>query len=273
MDDFEVPAETSILVDSVSLTYNSTTTSAPTRRFAPSLRRARRTQVRAVRDVSFSVSRGEFVGLVGRNGSGKSSLLRVIAGVESATSGRVYARSTPTLIGVSAALIGDMTGAENITLGCLAMGMSPEQIEEARPDIEELAGLGTAIERPMNSYSSGMGARLRFAISRAAHPEILLIDEALSTGDAAFADRSRRAMDEALEEAGTIFLVSHAAQTIEELCTRAIWLEQGRLVMDGPAEEVARQYRWFAHVLAEGDDEKALGLLNDAHAAGRRQYG
>jgi teichoic acid transport system ATP-binding protein len=272
VDSEAVKEETSVLVDSVSLTYKSTSGSSPLGRFRPGQRRARRTEVHAVRDVSFSVGRGEFVGLVGRNGSGKSSLLRVIAGVEPATSGSVYARSTPTLIGVSAALIGEMTGSENITLGCLAMGLSPEEVERARPAVEELAGLGAAIERPMNTYSSGMGARLRFAISRAAHPEILLIDEALSTGDAAFADRSRRAMDEALDDAGTIFLVSHAAQTIEELCTRAIWLEQGRLVMDGPAEEVARQYRWFAHVLAEGDEEKALGLLNDAHAAGRRQY-
>ncbi|WP_129656945.1 ABC transporter ATP-binding protein [Rothia halotolerans] len=263
--------ETSVLVDSVSLTYQSKT-SSPSGGLLSGLRRGSRTQVQAVKDVSFSVSRGEFVGLVGRNGSGKSSLLRVIAGVEPATSGTVYARSTPTLIGISAALIGEMTGAENITLGCLAMGMSPEQVEDARPGIEELAGLGDAIQRPMNSYSSGMGARLRFAISRAAHPEILLVDEALSTGDAAFSDRSRRAMNDALDDAGTIFLVSHAAQTIEELCSRAIWLEQGRLVMDGSAEEVARKYRWFAHVLAEGDEEKALGLLNDAYAENRRQY-
>lgn len=263
--------ETSVLVDSVSLAYQSTTTSSPGG-LLPSLRRAQRTQVHAVRNVSFSVARGEFIGLVGRNGSGKSSLLRVIAGVEPATSGRVFARSTPTLIGVSAALISDMTGAENITLGCLAMGMTPGQVEQARPGIEELAGLGPAIGRPMKSYSSGMGARLRFAISQAAQPEILLIDEALATGDAAFADRSRRAMRETLGEAGTIFLVSHAAQTIEELCSRALWLEQGRLVMDGPAEEVARKYRWFAHVLAEGDEEKALGLLNEAYAENHRQY-
>lgn len=266
------PPATTVLVDGVSLRYTTRTTSTEGWAARFGLRRARTESVCALRNVSFSCHQGEFIGLVGRNGSGKSSLLRTIAGVESPTRGTVYASSTPTLIGVNAVLIQSLSGSENITLGCLAMGMSPEEVEEVRPHIEELAALGTAIDRPMESYSSGMSARLTFAISRAARPEILLVDEALSTGDATFTERSRRAMDEMLDQAGTIFLVSHAAQTIEELCTRAIWMEQGRLVMDGPAREVARRYRWFAHVLAQGDQEKALRLVNDAYLEGRRQF-
>lgn len=261
-----------VLVDHVGLKYTTRTTSTTGLAARFGVRRARSERVQALDGVSFACEQGEFIGLVGRNGSGKSSLLRVIAGVEAPTMGTVYATSSPTLIGVNAALIRALSGSENITLGCLAMGMTPEQVEQARPGIEELAGIGEAIDRPMESYSSGMTARLTFAISRAARPEILLVDEALSTGDATFAQKSREAMDEMLERAGTIFLVSHAAQTIEELCTRAIWLEQGRVVMDGPAEEVARRYRWFAHVLAEGDQEKARGLVDEAYDEGRRQF-
>lgn len=237
----------SVLVDGVTLEYS-----------------FRGGAVRALDDVVLTVCEGEFVGLVGRNGSGKSSLLRTIAGVETPRRGRVYATSQPMLVGVNAALIGDLTGAENITLGALALGMTPREVEQARPGIEELAGIGDAICRPMRTYSSGMAARLRFAISRAARPDILLVDEALSTGDAAFAERSRRAMDEMLEDSGTVFLVSHAAQTIEELCSRAIWLDEGRVIVDGPAREVARLYRWYAHVLAQGDEKKAAGILADA---------
>lgn len=256
-------AEVSIVASKVSLTYS-----------AQGKRRIGKKSdvVSALSGVSFTVRSGEFVGLVGRNGSGKSSLLRTIAGVEPPTSGEVYARSQPTLIGVNAALIGDLTGSENVLLGCMAMGMSKKDAEEARPGIESLAGLGSAIARPMNTYSSGMQARLRFAISRAGHPEILLIDEALSTGDASFEERSRQSMNAMLERAGTIFLVSHAAQTIEEMCSRAIWLEEGTLVMDGPAEEVARKYRWFAHVLAQGDRAKAIEVLANAYQEQRREF-
>ncbi|WP_129660275.1 ABC transporter ATP-binding protein [Rothia uropygialis] len=257
-------SDTSVLVSKVSLEYST----KRKRRFG----KGPRPVVQALTGVSFSAKSGEFIGLVGRNGSGKSSLLRTIAGVEPPTSGSVYASSQPTLIGVHAALIGDLTGLENILLGCMAMGMTKQEATEARPSIENLAGLGPAISRPMNTYSSGMQARLRFAISRAGNPEILLIDEALSTGDASFEERSRRSMDAMLERAGTIFLVSHAAQTIEELCSRAIWLEEGTLVMDGPAEEVARRYRWFAHVLAQGDRSKAIEVLANAYQEQRRQF-
>lgn len=121
----------------------------------------------------------------------------------------------------------------------------------------KLAGIGEAIHRPMRTYSSGMGARLRFSIAAAAQPSILLIDEALGTGDAAFADRSRRKIDELRAGAGTIFLVSHAAQTIEEMCTRAIWLHKGELVIDGDAAQVARAYRWWAHCVARDDEAAA----------------
>ncbi|GAA2736832.1 ABC transporter ATP-binding protein [Pedococcus aerophilus] len=222
--------------------------------------------VKAVDDVSFVARAGEAIGVVGHNGSGKSTLLRVMAGLETPTKGRVLAHSTPSFLGVNAALMPELSGMENVRLGLLAMGMTPKEVREAIPDVVELAGIGRSVHLPMKTYSSGMGARLRFAISAAARPEILLIDEALATGDAASKERSEARMAQIREQAGTIFLVSHAAQTIEEMCTRAIWLHQGEMVLDGPAYETARAYRWWAWNIAKGETAKADVLLEAARA-------
>ena len=253
-----------VLVDDVHVEY---TTRFKTGRFSRQKRK-----VRALNGVSFTAHEGEFIGLVGKNGAGKSTLLRVIAGLQTPTQGQVLASDQPTLIGISAALNPTMSGDDNITLGCLAMGMSMAEVEAARAGVIELAGIGDAVYRPMETYSSGMGSRLRFAISMAARPQIMLIDEALSAGDAAFADRAKKAMDGLLEQAGTVFLVSHAAQTVEEMCTRALWIDGGELIMDGDARAVARKYRWYAHTLSQGDDEKAAGLLADAKKLGESGY-
>lgn len=217
--------------------------------------------VNALRGVSFVTRQGEAVGLVGLNGSGKSTLLRIIAGVETPAGGTVKASSRPVLLGVSAALIPDLSGMKNIRLGCYAMGLSAKEAEEAIPKVAELADLGESIYLPMKTYSSGMASRLRFAIATATQPEILLIDEALNTGDAAFRDRSEVAMTEMRKNAGTVFLVSHAAQTIEEMCTRAIWLHKGKIVEDGKAYDVARNYRQWAWHLAKGKQDAADELM------------
>lgn len=233
---------------------------------------SRRTvEVAALKGITVNVQSGEFVGVIGRNGSGKSTLLRILAGLEAPSSGTVLTSARPSLLGVSAALIPDLTGADNIRLGALAMGMTPEEAEGVFDEVIALAGLGDSVYLPMRTYSSGMGGRLKFAISMAAKPEILMIDEALATGDASFAERAQRAANALLERAGTVFMVNHAAQTIEEMCTRAIWLENGRMVLDGDAVEVARKYRWFAHNLAQGDEDKAEELLKDAIAEGDEQ--
>ncbi|SDS19380.1 teichoic acid transport system ATP-binding protein [Paraoerskovia marina] len=222
--------------------------------------------VRALSGISFVARAGEQIGLVGQNGSGKSTLLRVIAGLEKPAKGQVLAESTPVLIGVNAALQPDLSGAQNVRLGCLAMGLTPDETAEAIPDVIELAQLGKAIHRPMKTYSSGMGSRLRFAIATAANPHILLIDEALATGDAAFKERSEKRMERLRENAGTVFLVSHAAQTIEETCTRALWLNHGRLVLDGSAEDVALRYRKYAWALAKGKPDRAKAIIDTALA-------
>lgn len=224
--------------------------------------------VRALAGVSLVARAGDAVGIVGLNGSGKSTLLRIIAGLESPYRGTVHARCTPVLLGVNAALLPELSGQQNVRLGCLAMGMTPEQAVAAYPEVLEIAGIGKSIHRPMKSYSSGMAARLRFAIAAAANPHILLIDEALATGDAAFRQRSAERMTRLREDAGCVFLVSHAAQTVEETCTRALWLHRGRVVIDGPAREVAQAYRWWAWNVAKGEREKAAGLLTDAYHRG-----
>jgi teichoic acid transport system ATP-binding protein len=226
----------------------------------------RATRVHALQGVSLVAHQGETIGILGHNGSGKSTLLRIIAGLESPTSGTVLATSTPTFLGVNAALQPELTGSRNVRLGLLAMGLTPKETEAAVPDVLELAALGPAIRRPMKTYSSGMGARLRFAIAAAAQPDILLIDEALATGDAATKARSDQRMKKIREQAGTIFLVSHAAQVIEEMCTRAIWLHEGQIISDGPAEQTARAYRWWAWCEAQGDTDKARGVLQDTIA-------
>lgn len=152
------------------------------------------------------------------------------------------------------------------------MGMSPAEAEASAPDVIDLARLGKSIYLPMKTYSSGMGARLRFAIATAARPRILLIDEALATGDAAFKERSEARMQRMRDEAGTVFLVSHAAQTIEETCTRAIWLNYGRLVLDGPAADVALRYRKWAWAIAKDKPDEAKRLIEAAFAERRETY-
>lgn len=227
------------------------------------LGRKGQTTVRALRGVNFVAHEGEMVGIVGSNGSGKSTFLRNVAGVEQPDRGRILVRYQPLLLGVSAALQPALSGSENVRLGCLAMGLSPEEAGEAFDYVVELSALGSAIHRPMGTYSSGMGARLRFAIALAARPKILLIDEALSTGDATFGERSERAMDELLAEAGTVLLVNHAAKVIQELCTRAVWMHKGEILMNGPAEAVAEKYRWWAWNVAKGKEDLADKLLHD----------
>ena len=199
-------------------------------------------EVHAVRGVSLVAYEGESIGLLGRNGSGKSTLLRVIAGLLPPAKGIVYAQGQPTLLGVGAALMGELSGSRNIRLGGLAMGLTNKQIDEGFDDVVEFSGLGEFINNPLNTYSSGMGARLRFAIATARTPPVLLVDEALATGDAAFRKKSEDRIRKLREEAGTIFVVSHSLTSIVESCTRAIWMDQGQVLADGDVEEVGALY-------------------------------
>ncbi len=200
-------------------------------------------EVHAVKGVSFVAHHGESIGIVGRNGAGKSTLLRALAGLIPTAEGTVYVDGTSSLLGINAALMRTMTGERNIMIGGLALGLSPREVRERMPEIVEFADIGEFVDLPMSAYSSGMAARLRFAISTAAVPDVLMIDEALATGDAEFRERSQRRIAEIREHAGTVFLVSHSSVTVKKMCERALWLDKGTLVMDGPAEEVVDAYR------------------------------
>ncbi|MGO1886060.1 MAG: ABC transporter ATP-binding protein, partial [Citricoccus sp.] len=160
------------------------------------VRRQPRVSVRALRELSIVVGEGESLGIVGRNGSGKSTLSKVISGKLMPTTGEVWSSGTPMLMGVNAALVPAISGRQNIILGCLALGMSRAEIDERLPEIEESTGLDTAIHLPIDTYSSGMSARLRFAIATSRNPEVLVIDEALNVGDAIFLELSQERMKE-----------------------------------------------------------------------------
>ena len=206
-------------------------------------------EVHAVKGVSFVAYRGEAIGLIGSNGSGKSTLLRAIAGLLPVErGGAIYAAGQPSLLGVNAALMNDLSGEKNVELGCLAMGMSPAEVKTRTPDIVEFSGInerGDFSSLPMRTYSSGMGARLRFAIAAAKKHDVLLIDEALATGDAKFRKRSEQRVRDLRAEAGTVFLVSHSEQSIRDTCERTLWLESGELRADGPTEDVMKEYETY----------------------------
>jgi teichoic acid transport system ATP-binding protein len=202
-------------------------------------------EIKAVRGITFVARHGEAIAIVGRNGSGKSTLLRAIAGLLPLSGGAVYVSGEPSFLGVNAALIKTLTGEKNVMIGGLALGLTPKEVRDRFDDVVEFAGIGEYVNLPMQAYSSGMSARLRFAISSAARPEILLIDEALATGDAQFRRRSQERIDEIRQHAGTVFHVSHSLKAIEATCSRALWIEGGRLQLDGPVDEVVTAYQRF----------------------------
>lgn len=263
-----------VVLDSVRMRYTVASTavaSAGNARFGQrilkkALGRPEKVQVNALNEISLVVERGESVGIIGRNGSGKSTMMKLISGQERPTSGAVYASSTPIMLGVNAALVPDLAGDQNVILGCLAMGMERSVIDEKFDSIVELSGLEKSIHLPMKSYSSGMGSRLRFAIAAAVDPEILLVDEALNTGDAQFVDRSRKRMDELRRNAGCVFLVSHSLPTIEDMCTRVLWLDNGDLIMDSSPKETTDAYKQFTAHLAKGNSDSAARLKDDARS-------
>jgi teichoic acid transport system ATP-binding protein len=208
-------------------------------------------EVHAVKGASFVAYRGEAIGLIGSNGSGKSTLLRAIAGLLPVEQGgAIYAAGQPSLLGVNAALMNDLSGERNVMLGCLAMGMHPDQVKTQVDGIIEFSGInerGDFSTLPMRTYSSGMAARLRFSIAAAKKHDVLLIDEALATGDAKFRKRSEQRVRDLRAEAGTVFLVSHSEQSIRDTCERSIWLESGVIRADGPTDAVMKEYETYVN--------------------------
>lgn len=199
--------------------------------------------IHAVRGLDLVARAGEAIGFVGRNGSGKSTTLAAVAGLLPPSEGRVLSTSEPVLLGVGAAMQSNLTGRRNIELGCLALGMEPDEAEGRFEEIVAFAELEDFIDLPLKTYSSGMRARLHFAVATSIEPEILLIDEALSVGDEHFRHKSEQRIQQLLDSAGTVFIVSHALAALEEACNRVVWIDKGQVRMDGPPEEVIAAYR------------------------------
>jgi teichoic acid transport system ATP-binding protein len=215
--------------------------------FSARFRRRRYRAIHAVKGVDLEVLPAEVLGVIGPNGSGKSTLLAALAGLLPATQGAIYARSEPTLLGVGSALLPGLSGWENIRLGCFALGMTRKDVDDRIEGIVEFAELSDFITLPMRTYSTGMRARLQFAIATSITPDVLLIDEALAVGDAKFKQRSTERLRDLTSSAAAVVVVTHSMREIRSLATRAVWLEGGCVVADGSAEEVADSYEAHYH--------------------------
>jgi ABC-type polysaccharide/polyol phosphate transport system ATPase subunit len=206
-------------------------------------------EIEAVKNVSFEVPQGTVLGVVGANGAGKSTLVRTIAGILPPTSGRVEVRGrVSTLLALGVGFNRNLTGRDNVRLGGLAAGLDPQQMAEKYDEIVKFAELGEFMDMPMRTYSSGMYGRLAFSVAVNMDPDILLIDEALSVGDARFRRKSARKMRQLCRQARTIVLVSHSLGTIKRLCDHAIWLDRGVLRMWDEPDAVVDAYTDFLDV-------------------------
>jgi len=194
-------------------------------------------------DISLSFREGDRIGLIGHNGSGKTTLLRVLSGIYIPTQGEAIINGACiSLINISLGIDPDATGYENIRLRAAMMGMSPREISEKIEEIAEFSGLGDFLEVPFRTYSSGMQLRLAFATSTAVRPEILIMDEWLSTGDENFKDRANQRMTELVDSTKILVLASHSRELLSRNCNRVVWLDHGRVKMDGSPEEVLSAY-------------------------------
>jgi len=234
-------------------------------------RKKNRTRIDALKQLSFVAYAGESIGVLGRNGSGKSTLLQLLAGQESPSAGEILVSANPTLVSVGSILQKHLTGSQNIKLGLLAQGMGPAAVDSEVPEVLEWAGLESAAHRPLGSYSAGMRARLKFAITTASPKEILLVDEALATGDSSFSERAKRRMEEFLNEAGTVMIVSHSAPQIRKYCNRALWLHDGELLADGEATAISNAYESWSRASARGDVELERKIICQARESRRIQ--
>lgn len=232
----------------------------------------------ALRDVSFTVGRGETVGIVGRNGSGKSTLLQLVSGTLSATTGAIsISGPIAALLELGTGFNPEFTGRENVYVNGALLGMAREEIEHAFPAIAEFAAIGDFVDQPVKTYSSGMLVRLAIAVAFHSKPSILIIDEALAVGDASFQRKCMRRISELVESGVTLLFVSHDSETVKSICERAIYLESGRVKAIGPAKEVCTQYErdlFGGEPIPESGNTRPSAFVDDALVAtSEQQYG
>jgi teichoic acid transport system ATP-binding protein len=245
-------APLAVKVENLSITYRTTFERKPTLkqalvRFGRGQRAVR--EVQAIKNVTFDVRMGTSMGIIGSNGAGKSTLMRAMAGLLPPTSGNVEVwGKASTLLALGVGFNKALSGRENIVLGGLAAGLSRKEVEERVEDIADWTELGEFIDMPMNTYSSGMAARVGFSVAVHMQPDILMIDEALSTGDAHFREKASAKMAELRDSARAMFLISHGLGSIAEMCNDCIWLDKGRLMMRGAPSEVIDAYMTYVKV-------------------------
>ena len=200
-------------------------------------------EFRALEDVSFEIKRGEVVGIVGNNGAGKSTLLKVISGILQPTNGSVTLQGNVVpMLELGSGFDYDLTGRENVFLNGAILGYSESFLKSKYNEIVEFSELGEFIDIPMRNYSSGMVMRLAFSIASMVSPDILIVDEILAVGDAAFQEKSYARMTEMMSHGTTVLLVSHNLDQIRRLCDRVIWLDHGHVVANGATQEVCDRY-------------------------------
>ncbi len=214
--------------------------------FKPRKKKSKKPDFWALKDVSFKVKRGEVVGFIGSNGAGKSTMLKVIAGVMKPTKGKVevHGNICP-MIELGAGFDMDLTARENIFLNGAVLGYSKKFIEEKFDEIVEFSELKDFLDVPVRNFSSGMTARLAFSIATVVDPEILIVDEILSVGDMAFQAKSEAKMRSMIGGGTTVLYVSHSIDSIKSICDKAVWLDHGKVVKMGPAAEICDEYCKF----------------------------
>jgi teichoic acid transport system ATP-binding protein len=225
------------------------------------------TQHQALESVDFSITKGETVGLIGKNGSGKSTILQVVCGIMRPTSGSVDVNGrVSALLELGSGFNPEFTGRENIYMNCAILGLTKEEIDARLHTIEAFAEIGEYIDRPVRTYSSGMFVRLAFSCAIHVEPEILIVDEALAVGDMQFQLKCIEKMKELKKMGVTILFVSHDTYTVRNFCTRVIWLQEGRIVRDGDPVEIIEEYHDYMKNTGEVEDNEVLPGHNEAIA-------
>lgn len=213
-------------------------------------------EFKALTDVSFHVNKGEIVGIIGNNGAGKSTLLKILTGVSFPSSGEVNVNGrVSSLLELGTGFNPELTGEENIYFNGSLMGLTQDEIDKVKDNIIEFADIGEFINQPVKSYSSGMYARLAFAVAININPDILIVDEILSVGDVGFQKKCMDKFNEFKEAGKTVLYVSHGLETVQTFCERAIWLEKGRVVDIGPSFDIVEKYY---DKLMKSDDKEEL---------------
>jgi ABC-type polysaccharide/polyol phosphate transport system ATPase subunit len=251
---FVMPENLAIRIEDLSISYKINVESKKTLKNAVMRasrgERIRTRTVEAVKNLTLDIPHGSVVGIVGANGAGKSTLMRSVAGILPPTTGRIAVNGRiSTLLALGVGFNQALSGRDNIILGGLAAGMSRSEIENQTDEIAAFADLPDGfIDMPVRTYSNGMYSRVAFSVAVNMTPDILLLDEALSAGDAAFKEKSFNRMRQLCAEARTILIVSHALTSLNELCDHAVWLHKGQMLASGKPEDITEQYLKFLNV-------------------------